>query len=574
MPPPTITTRIQRDGVDLPVAGPIAVDEVGVALRLAISPGRALVEAALTVQVPDDRDPIDLLATAIATTSVGVGDLADPSGWGPVEWVVLDWKACRGLVRLDVTLSAAGEGDAPAADGDGGGDTEKTATAGASSLLRLRISSDEGPWVLATPLALVPLRDADGVLGAGVQLPGLSASRIMIEVVNKPESDPLSPEDYVPVPVTLAGLKLTGSRRPPALSIGVPPTAIVHHEPGLLPPAAVRTVRESLLSALTAALPDTAGGTATIVVRSPGAAFLERLTLELGSRPEVTTWRGGRPALDLPLGPGRDATVVVDLDAAPTAFAARVEATLRPERPPVIADPVPTGYGHRCGPDSALAQGFCFGEAVDLVGVDLMLAARSRSVQGRVTFHADDHGRPAEPPLATLPLDLPAEDTRAAASWRALDLPAPVAFAPDALFWVVLTLAAGAADWALGPRADSTPVRGLLRRERGEAWVPRDMTFEEGPASPWAFARPRLRRVGPAPALDLRLRRGGRELALVEGAGGRVALDEAALAALRGGPDNTPLELLVRSNIAGSVRLSELRVALPVERGTWTFPAT
>ena len=571
---PKITTKLLRDATNVsPTAPPgIAIDDAGIALEIELAPGRALAEASLSIQVPDDSAPIDLLAEAISTTSTGAGDLTTLAAWGPVAWVVLDWRARRGLVRLDVKLQPSAGGQVPQ---DPGVPPPKP------QLLRLRLSTNDGPWILATPLALVPLVDVNGALSASVQLPGLDASRIMIEVVTPP-TDPLGPEDYVSMPAAFASLSLTGSRRPSALSLGVPPTAVVHHEPSLLPPSAVLTVREPLLSALVEALPGTAGGSATIVIRSPGAAFLDRLELKLGSSTEVTSWRGEQAELELPVGIERDATGYVDLDAHPTAFAARVEVELQPERPPVVLTPPPTGYGHRSNPDSALAQGFCFAEGVDLLGVDLMLASRSRSVRGLVTIHSDEHGRPSEPPLATIPLDLPEEKTRDPASWRLFDLPEPLSLDPNAVVWVVLAIAAGEADWALAGRppaaddpsvADKPPMKHLLRRRSGEAWVSRDMTFEEGPRNPWALTRPRLRRVGPPPALDLCLCCGDKELALVPDAAGRIALGEAALAPLFDDQGSASLDVRVRSNIAGKIRLSELRVSLPVERDTWTFPA-
>jgi hypothetical protein len=558
---PTITTKLLRGATDVSGTTPIVVDDAGTTIDLVVQPGLELVDAALTVQVPDDAAPIDLLEGTAATTSAGAADIKKPSAWGAVAWVVLDWRVRRGLVRLEVAISKPAA--APVVPG---------APAPPPPMLRLRASDSGGPWVLTTPVALVSLVDTGSTLSASVQLPGLSASRLMIEVVTRPTKDPLGPEDYVPAPATFTRMSLTGSPRPPALTISVPPETIVCHEPGLLPPGATLSVRESLLAALRWALPGTTGGRAQILVRSPGAAALQRVILTLGSRPELTRWRGARPELDLPVGTEREAIGFIDPGAHPTSFAARVEVELRPERPPVVATPPATGYAHRCTPDSALAQSFCFAHTVDLVGLDLMLAPCTRVAQGRVTLHADAHGAPGEPPLAALALDLADLDPHAPATWRSLDLPRPLPLAAGASVWVALTLTTGELGWALATRPEATPVRALLRRDRGESWVPRDMTFQAGPARPWALARPRLRRDGPPPALDLRLRRGSQELLLTPDTAGRVAVDADALAPLLTVAATTPLELVVRSSSAGRVRLRELRVTLPIQSNTWTFP--
>ena len=557
---PTITTRLLRAAADVSPIKPIALDADGTAIEINVPAGLELVEAALAVRLPDDSTTLDLLASAAATTSAGAAaNPTTPATWGAIAWVMFDWRTRRGLLRLDVTIPKPAAVPLPPG-----------VPAPPPPMLRLRVS-DGGPWVLATPVALAALTDQGASLGASVQLPGISASRIMLEVVTRPATA-LGPEDHVPASTTFTSVRLSGSRRPPGLTVSVAPTTIVHHEPGLLPPSAILEVRESLLAALRHAIPGTAGGGARIVLRSPGDASLTSLTLTLASRPELTRWLGDRAELELPIGPGLDAYGLVELSDHPTAFAARVEAQLRRERPPIVATPALTGYAHRCSPDSALAQCFGFTQAAPLVGVDLMLAPRTPVVRGRVTLHADEHGAPAEPPLALLPIDLPANDPHAPPDWRSLDLAKPLLLAPGAPVWVVLTLSTGAADWALAPRPDATPVRGLLRRERGESWVPRDMSFAPGPNKPWALARPRLRREGPPPALAISLRRGAVSVPLVADPEGRVALDAAGLAPLIRGDPKLPLELLVRGAITGRVRLYALRVTLPVQRETTLFP--
>ncbi len=542
--PQPITTKLTRAGLAVPAGPSIPIADDGTVLEVSVPPGLELSEANLLVQVPDDSAPIDLIAGSSCSTSTG--GLAWPELTN-LSWLSLDWRARRGLVRLALTLKAG------------------------SNVTHLRLrSSDGGPWMLAAPFALVPVSNN----AASVQLAGLAASRLMLELVTKP-GNPLSPEDYVPEPATITTLTLTGSRRPPALTVSLGPRTVVRHEPTLLPPAATLNLREPLLAALRTALPGRTGGAAQIVLRSPVLAALRRLELTLAARPEQDRFRDDRTSLSLELTPGRELVAFIDLAAHPTGFSARVRPDLRPELPPPVPTPtLPPPYAHRCGPDSALAQSFVFPAPALLVGVDLLLAARSQVLLGRITLHADNNGSPAEPPLATSKLDLTASTTPGLLTpprWHSVDLPAPVSLPAGAPVWLVLTLDRGEALWALDLRQGDTPARALLRRDRAADWIPRDMTFPTGPQILWALARPRLRNDGPPLTPELLLRRGDQTLALVADPAGRVRADATALAPLNLVAPATPLELVIRSPSAGRVELDDLHVELPALTTTWSF---
>jgi hypothetical protein len=542
--PQPITTKLTRGGQVLPAGPPIPIADDGTSLEIAVPAGLELSDAKLVVQVPDDSAPIDLLAGAAVTVSNGA--LAWPDA-GTLSWVSFDWRARRALVRLDIKVTS-------------------TATH-----LRIR-TSDGGPWMLAAPVSLAPFTNNV----ASLLLPGLAASRVMLELVRKPGS-PLSPEDYTPETGVINTLTLTGSRRPPALTVSVGPRTVVRHEPNLLPPAATLTLREPLLAALRTALPGRSGGATQIVLRSPVLAALQRLELTLSGRPEVDRFRGDRAALELTLEPDREQVATIDLGVKSiTAFSLRVRPDLRPELPSPVPPPAnPPAYAHRCSPDSALAQSFVFAGPGQLVGVDLLLAVRSPTLTGRISIHADEHGAPAEPPLATLKLELSASDPPGVLRthrWSSFDLPAPVAVAPDVPLWLSLIVDAGEALWALDARPAATPARALLRRDRAAAWVARDMSFPTGPQIVWAVARPRLRNDGPPLAPALTLRRQGKTLTLLADAAGRVRVDAAALAPLDATDPAAPLELVIRSPGAGRALLDDLHVELPAQTTVWPYP--
>lgn len=539
---PTITTKLVRGGHVVPAGPSVPLGSDGTTLEISAPAGLELVDAALTLQVPDDSAPVELLTDAAITSSTGAWPEA-----ASVTWVVCDWRARRALVRLVVTVNSL-----------------QTTTH-----LRLRVS-DGGPWVLASPTALVPL-----AAGANtIRLPGLAAARLMIELVKAPAGPIFSAEDYVAAGSTLTSLALPGSRRPPGFTVSVAPAVVVQHEPALLPPAASITLRESLLAALRKALPLGVGGTAQIVVRAPVACELRRLALTLGARASLLRWPGDRATLTLPVVSQVAAVATLPLDAHPTSFAVRVVADLRPELPPSVPPPpVKAGHAHRCAPDSALAQSFRFAGACSLVGVDLWLAVRTKALRGKLVIYADEHGGPGEAPLASVDLELVAAITGVLAlpTWVPVDLAEALDCPPDRPIWVALVVDEGEALWVLAPRAVDGPAQGLLRRERGAAWVPRDMSFPTGPTDLWAVASPRLRNDGPALAPTLRLRRGNTSVAVVAGADGFVRLDAAGLAPLNVGAVDLPLELVIVSPSAGSVELRELHVDLPAQSATWAF---
>lgn len=538
---PTITTKLVRNGVTLAPGPVVPVADDGTAVELALPAGLELQAASLTVQVPDDSDPIALHSGATLIASTGA--------WSPASdltWLSLDWGARRALVKLTVTLKAG----APA------------------TFLRLRVA-DAGPWLLATPAAIVPVTN----LSASVQLPGLAASRLMIEPVTKPAS-PNSPEDYLPSASTITAVTLTGARRPPALTVSVAPAIVVHHEAALLPPGASLSLREPLLAALRKQLPGRDGGTAQIVLRSPAAAELRKLSLTLGVRRSVTRFKGAGPELTLAVRPGVEATAVAELGAHPTGFAVQLRPELRPELPPAVPPaPAQVSYAHRCSPDSTLAQAFRFAAGGVLVGVDLWLAARTASVRGELKILTDERGVPGEAQLASLPVELadPGAGILGAFAWRSFDLPAAIVLAPDATVWIRLELAEGELLWALAQTPPAGPVGPLLRRERAESWVPRDMTFGTGPSRPWAITRPRLRNDGPPQPLTLQLQRSGAALPVVADADGWVRLDAEGLAPLCVGPVAAPLTLVVRGPSEGRVVLRALLIELPAQSSSWSF---
>lgn len=534
------TAQLLRGGQALPPDQPIPLGPDGTRLRIDVPAGQRLAGAELRLVVPDDSAPITLTNGSVVTTDRGAGP---PPADQPVRWVSHDWRASRGLVRIAVTVKTGAD----------------------ATHVRLRLS-DGGPWLLASPGPLIELKPEGGALLAAANLPGLTASRVLVELVVK-SPNAYSPEDHpLATSSVVLGLVVTGARRPPALTVRLG-EAILRHEPGLLPAGGALSV--ALSSALRDLLPGTAGGVAEVLLEAPAESALQRIDLSLRTQALVTRFAPGDEVAG-EVKPGGELVADVALAVAPTRLRARLRVDLHDEyRLPVPAPPAEPRHGHRCTPDSALAQRLALPAGDALLGVDLLLGPRTAALRGRVAFHADDGGLPQEPPFAAADLalaDIPGAGVAATARPVAVDLPAP-ARPPGERCWVSLTLAEGEALWFFAAGAPGTP--GPVRRERAEPWVPRDMAFTTGFAAPWAWAGPRLRRHRAPDPPDLVLRWGPAEVPAAVDAQGRVDLDAGDLPPAP--PQPAPLRLVARCTFAARVALAELSAELPEQTFNLSF---
>lgn len=539
----TLTAQLLRAGQALPSDQPIPIGPDGTTLQVAVPAGLQLTGAELRLTLPDDAAALDLTAGSIVATDRGPGS---PPSAAPVLWVSHDWRVRRPLVRLAVTLKAGAD----------------------ATHVRLRLS-DGGPWLLASPGPLIEVKSVDGALVAAAQLPGLAASRVLLELVKK-AGTVLNPED-IPFAAasTIASIVLTGARRPPGLTLRLG-DAIVHHEPALLPAGGQLAI--PLTSLVRDLLPGGAGGPLALRLDAPAESLLKRIDLSLQTRALVTRFAGDRAAIVAQVPAGGQLVAELPLAQAPTRLRLRVRADPRDEvRLPVPAFPDAPRHGHRCTPDSALAQRFTLPAGAGLLGVDLLLGPRSPALRGRVGFHADELGVPQEPPFAAIDLalaDIAGAGLAPTARAVVLDLPAPVR-PPGERCWISLALAEGQAVWFFGQAELGAPPP--VRRERAEPWVPRDMPFATGITAPWACAQPRLRRGRAPEPPSLALRWGAELYPLAPDPSGRLDLAAAELPPAPEPPGSASLDLVVTCPFAARVELEGLSVDMPEQTTHLSF---
>jgi hypothetical protein len=520
----------------------LPVGPSGRSIVLDVPPGVELLRASLTLQAPGDDETVDLAPGATLATSTSRNQLSKDES---ITWFSLDWGTRRPLTALAIQL--------PEATNNKG---------------RLSVA-EGGPWYPPTPSDTVSLG------GSGQPLPGIMASRLMVELVDATStSDPLKPK--VLAATKVSGVAVKAAARPSDLTALVEPGGLFFHQAMPLQPLQELTLDDNLSTALQRAWPvDLKGGQVTVTLRSSSPGKLKRLHLALNTATVVQAWRGGEESLRLPV--ASDGEVVGRIDMSPGQVLKEVRFLVRYQprdeflpltpRPPLLPS-----LAHLCGSGYAAAQAFSppTGEG-SLVGLDLHLRPLTRQVKGTLTLFPDAHDRPADKPLQGATLELALEETGDAPwpyRWIPFELPRPIALG-DTPWWAVLTLTEGNVLWSLGEPA-SAPTSGVLvprtalyRTGDTEPWLPRG-------GAPWAFTRPRLRAPAaePPPPPRVQLRWGNKRLEVTPDEAGRVSLDAKALEALPppptpAGGTPSPLEVVVQSRTAGELLLSGLRVTSP-----------
>lgn len=539
-----------------PTTAVVPVDSAGLVLALDVPAGVALSRAALTVQAPGDDLTVDLTPVAALTTNLGKSTL----GTDKVQWLSLDWNARRPLMSLELQPKST---------------TQKG---------RLSVA-EGGPWYPPTPSDTVPI-------GSVVPLPGLFASRLLVEFVDAASTTPVGTPKTL-VDTALTSVAVRAAARPPDLSAMLGTGSLFFHQAMPLLPRQELVLGDALSSALQRAWPpELRGGALNVTLRSSGLGMLERVQLTLDTLAVVQTWSGGEGVLSLPVATDGQAAglVAVPPDRALSEVRFAVRYQPKDERLPLAPQPPETPpLSHRCGSGYSAAQAFSTsGPEEALVGLDLHVRPLTRSVKATLSLYADVHDRPGDVPLMAAAVELVLEEKGPPpwkARWVSFEPLKPVAL-PSATWWAVLTVTEGDLLWSLSPPLTGSaaaqplvPGIALYRSEAAGPWLARDTSLSAGQATgtSWAYARPRLRATAsaPPPAPEVRLRWGTRVLDVSPSEDGSVALDAKALAALTppGGTGSAPpLEVLVRSRVAGVVTLSGLRVTSPRSETYALFP--
>ncbi|MFP2908402.1 hypothetical protein ACLESD_25785 [Pyxidicoccus sp. 3LFB2] len=535
----------------------VPVDSAGLVLTLDVPPGVELRRAALTVQAPGDDVTVDVTPGATLATSSGKSVLSASES---LTWLSLDWGVRRPLLSLELQPR---------------NDTKKG---------RLSVA-EGGPWYPPTPSDTVSL-------GRVEALPGLMASRLMVEVVEASTTPAAPGAPKTLAPTAISSVTARAAARPADLSATLGTgTLFFHHAMPLLPRPGADAGRRAGHALQRAWPADLAGGTLAVTLRSSALGMLERVRLTLDTLAVIRTWTGGQEALTLAVDTDGEVVGRATVPPGQPLSEVRFTVTHRPRDERVALAPRPPSLpplAHRCGSGFAAAQAFsALAEGDTLVGLDLHLRPLTRGVKGTLALFPDVHGRPGDVPLKGSTLELAFVEKGPppwAARWVSLQLPGPIPLGP-ATWWAVLTVTEGEVLWSLAP-LDVAPAPGvvgpltaLYRAEEAGPWLPREAPTPDGgtTARLWACTRPRLKATAtqPPPPPQVRLRWGTRVLDVTPGQDGGVSLDTAALKPLTppgGTGDGPPLEVLVRSRVAGEVILSAPRVTSPRSEPYALFP--
>jgi hypothetical protein len=512
----------------------------GLDVEITVPEGVDLVRASLSLEAPDDDETIDIVKTAAIAASSGKNDFKDAE----VEWISLDWGARRPIVLLNVTAKGGGKDDPRRG--------------------RLKVA-EGGPWFPPLPFEVVQL-------GKAIHLPGITATRLLIEIV-KVAGEKLETSSAV-----IESIAARVAARPPNLKASIDSREPFFEHPLLLGPGEALVLRDELTGALRNAWPaNRRGGKVVVTLRCSAAALLRRVDLSITTSLVLSTWSGAGGSKTLSIAAGESALARIDVPAqkpiASIGFTVRrtlrkevVALFPRPRADPPVAHHVGSGFG--------AAQAFSVRmPSAALTGLDLYLSPLTRTAKGTVTLYPDAFGRPADVPIKGGSAEIAIKENGAlrVARWMSIDFAADVPVA-DQVFWAVLDFTEGDALWLLDEAplpeaaAKAMPCGALFRSSPGDPFRAREIpgSFISVMKRPWACARLRFRAESEPPWPTVTLKRGDATLAAAIDDSGRVALDAKALAALPPIPDGSPssVGVLVRSDVAAEVTLADLRVMI------------
>lgn len=557
----------------------ITVDPTGIQVELLIPPHVTLQSAVLTLQAPDDTHTLEL--TPAFATDLGQGGLSPTN---PIQWFTADWQTRRPLTSVKITTATSAtstdegstEGASTEAASTEGASTEGASTDTAPELQgRVQLADGASPWFPPLPVQFV-------ALDAEQSLPGLMASRMMVQIETIPEE----PEPGVTPPlgsIVVSAVELKAAARPSDLTIAVQQESPFYNQTTLLAPNQELTLRDELLRALQSAWPpNESGGSLSLFIRSASTAqiYWKKLALTTckaivefePSQTEVTlsVERDVQSSVRIPL-PANCSVRSIDLQLTP---ALRSEA---PSREPLLPAASST-TSHIVGSDHVAAQAFAVpAGGAQLDGVDLFLRVISErnpggtgKAKGTLTIHPDQSGRPADMPVegASVLVELSADEI--SSRWFPFLLPKPAAL-KQGIFWIVFRLDEGNVLWHLG------------KLERNNAPLPRPETLHCWAKGPWieldsdgansseldfAWARPRFHADAPPPVSKIQVwicvGADGERVPVTPDATGRISIKDERLKTPSG---ETPFyTVVIKAPVAGKITLSKLRVELdPVD---------
>jgi hypothetical protein len=200
-------------------------------------------------------------------------------------------------------------------------------------------------------------------------------------------------------------------------------------------------------------------------------------------------------------------------------------------------------------------------EGKELTGLELYLRAAKLPVTAQLGLYADKMEQPAQQPLPAAVCEIKI-DEQSERSWRPrwipCSLPQPASL-NEGPWWAVLSVETGELHWFLSSKPPSGVSRAMYRIG-GHPWRQR-LAYGESKKPLWSLCRLVASTQDPA-EIELSLRRNDKSVGLIPDPQGRVRKTgtdlneinhESALTAMN-------LELVVKSNVSGSVVISNPRI--------------
>lgn len=481
------------------------------------------------------------LSGAIFASDKGPADSGLSQG---IKWLSMDWGTSYPITSIQAHINPTEASSGP------------SVATGAS----LKVSTGGG-WFPPSPVDRVDL-------GEKQNIPGVVASKALIEAVQEPSKDGDEPTPRI---MNIDGIDVEVARQPYDFSVSVGRGTPVYERRGLMPSGEKISV-PGLAEAVNRALPeDGSPARVPILMRSATPGEIRIVSFEADTV-TVTVRRSldgqSSPAkISLPWKTEAVGRVTLEKDSTLRQVRFTLTTNLSSQRLHLGPDISSSATSQRCNSGHWAAQGFQpLPENLPLAGVNVYLRPTTHRVAGSLALHPDEFSRPSDAPFTGGVQEIVIEepgDPPWAPRWVSCQLPRPVSIS-ERPWWLVFSVREGEALWYMDETRPPGALDSMYRLSNG-SWLPATVPPEQD--SCWLQTHLLVPGSGQSPAPKLFLRRGEAEIKVCLDNAGHANLDSENLS-----PLNEPqtrksdsLEVVIRSEVAGEAVLSDLQVRFTPE---------
>jgi hypothetical protein len=452
-----------------------------------------------------------------------------------ISWQIADWGGERPVIALDISPKS---NDAKA---------------------RIKVFHND-VWLPLTPVDIF-------TMGSKQSFPAVLTSKLMVEIVTELETSDKKkiPGAWQPGSASVTDTKIFASGAPCDVNLSIADEAPFFSHPGILP-ADVSIAVTGLKDAVNRFLDET-GTTKVPLTITAGRKSQIKVNFDARAIRVAKNMAGldSEGRLNLSWNPEDVAFVMVgkktrvhEVEFMSEVVAGSEQLLISPESTDDVSS------AHLCDLHHTAAQ--CFEplpEGNELTSLELFLRPTKLPVIARLDLYADNLMQPAQQPLSAAGCEIKIEEpgeNPCLPYWLPCSLPQPASL-NEGPWWAVLTVETGEVHWFLSNEMPKGISRAMYRIGDGP-WLQR-RTYGADQKPLWSLCRLVVSRQDP-PEIELLLRRNGTdtEIQLIPDPQGRVRRIADSLAKINRGValEAEKLELVIRSNVSGSLGISNPRI--------------